>query len=176
MSQPSRTRARCGSAHCLDRPWHCSTYGNLLLGPLRRLWRTRQPNNPKLRAGGCGRYCPSIATWRSVSAKRQADIALLQADIAQTSLSDDRFARAIELLSGDDEIRAAALYVLGQLAVDDPERYGKQVRSIVDGLSAQLRRELGDAVRRPVTSLDLALIAVRKELDSEREHRDDLPP
>lgn len=117
-----------------------------------------------------------VATWRSVSAKRQADIALLQADIAQTSLSDDRFARAIELLSEDDEIRAAALYVLGHLAVHDPERYGKQVQSIVDGLCAQLGRELGVAAGRPVTSLDLALIAVRKELDSEREHRDELPP
>ena len=116
-----------------------------------------------------------VATWRSVSAKRQADIALLQADIAQTNLSDDRFARAIELLSQDDEIRAAALYVLGHLAVQHPERYRKQVKSIVDGLSAQLLRDLKGATQKPVTSLDRALLAVRKELDGEREQREELP-
>lgn len=107
-----------------------------------------------------------VATWRSISAKRQADIALLQADIAQTGLSDDRFARAIELLSQDDEIRAAAVYVLGHLAVQHPERYRKQVKSIVDGLFAQLIRDLQGRTGKPMTSLDSALLAVRKELDS----------
>ena len=107
-----------------------------------------------------------VATWRSISASRQADIALRQVDIAETNVSDDRFARAIELLSNDDKaIRGAAVYVLGHLAVQRPERYGKEVKSIIDGLSAQLHDELERATEKRVTPFDLALLTVRKELD-----------
>ena len=105
-----------------------------------------------------------LGMWRAVSAKRQADTASAQAETAQRQLSDERFQRAVELLSGDrEEVKAAAVYALGHIAAEDHDRYADQVKTIIMGIfDAEVRpKAVGGG---EVSRLDRVVAQVLKDL------------
>lgn len=95
-----------------------------------------------------------LGTWRSVSAKRQADV-------AQRGLLDERFQRAMELLSDDRElVKASAVQMLGKLAAEDAQRYNEEVLSLLNGRFQDTSEE-----RYAPPYLEAAVDQVRKDCE-----------
>lgn len=96
-----------------------------------------------------------VATWRSLSAGRQAQAALEQSELARRDHTTEVFNRAVGQLAHDRlEVRLGAIYTLRELCLDD--RYSAFARPIIETLSAYVR-ERTSMVERP-SPIDIQVI------------------